>query len=47
VSKYPQLADEESELCKNVKDLTGKFGIFEDEILRRTKELLRSYKVLK
>ncbi|CDW85363.1 UNKNOWN [Stylonychia lemnae] len=47
VNKYPQFADEDSELNKNVKDLTSKFEIFENEILRRTKDLLRSYKVLK
>eukprot|EP00347_Sterkiella_histriomuscorum_P009898 403339453 len=47
VNKYPQLASEESEVNRAVKDLQNKFGIFEDEIIRRTKDLIRSYKVLK
>ena len=46
LTKYPQFAAEESELTKQVKILQEKFAIFEDEIIRRTKDLLRSYKVM-
>lgn len=34
-------------MAERVNELSQKFEIFEDEITRRTKELMRTYKVLK
>ena len=47
VNKYPQFAQEDSEVKTRLNDLTDKFQIFEDEIVKRTKDLLKSYKLLK
>lgn len=47
INKYPQFANEESEVAKRIEDLYQKFEIFENEIVRRTKDLLNGYSVLK
>ena len=47
ISKHPGFANEESILSERMNELQSKFELFEDEILRRTKDLISNFKNLK
>ena len=47
IQKHPGFANEESILIERVNELKNKFELFEDEITRRTKDLMRGLKNLK
>jgi hypothetical protein len=44
--KHPDFLQEDGVLSTRVTELGSRFDIFEAEIVRRTKELLRSHKVV-
>jgi hypothetical protein len=43
INKYPQFAQEESEVNYRLNQLQLRFDVFEDEIIKRTQEIIRGY----
>ncbi|TNV85903.1 hypothetical protein FGO68_gene4764 [Halteria grandinella] len=43
INKYPQFAQEESEVNYRLGQLQQRFDVFEDEIIKRTQEIIRGY----
>lgn len=43
INKYPQFAEEESAVSSKLNLLQQRFDVFEDEIIRRTQDMIRGY----